>query len=269
MEDMAKLNPSPALLVRSETPISECVRMMNEHNVGSVLVVDDETGSQIQGIFTERDLLRKIETIEKGLHWKRPVRTIMSAPVKTLDYSKISQAPKIMLREGFRHLPIVSIDEDKTEHLVGVISMRDLFEILSNESDKLIQSGAPKFDRIEILTQDERLRELLRQVLAPTGRKRRTTMHTELRAVKLIGATDANRRDLLLIDIDDLKTQEWVKSLRVLNSMKSAPYTVIVFDPTKHTPKVVKILERLCDTRRFALFSKPINLIPLFEGLFE
>ncbi len=38
-------------------PISECVKLMEDHNIGSVIVVDHESPV---GIFTERDLIKTI-----------------------------------------------------------------------------------------------------------------------------------------------------------------------------------------------------------------
>jgi GTP-binding protein Era len=37
-----KINPSPALITRADTKMSECIKMMNDHHIGSILVVSDQ-----------------------------------------------------------------------------------------------------------------------------------------------------------------------------------------------------------------------------------
>ena len=122
------VRPKPALAVKADTPIGECVRLMKEHNVGSVLVISDDEKGDLVGIFTERDLLKMIKIVDEGRHLDKPVRTVMTKKVKTIDYTRIHEALDIMVENGFRHLPVVSTGNDGKVRVAGVISMRDLLK---------------------------------------------------------------------------------------------------------------------------------------------
>ena len=104
------------------TSIREAAKTMHENAVGSVLVVDEN--GKLQGIFTERDLVRVVAT-DKDLN--RPVKEFMTKSVETLKPNdSLWKALEIMTNLGVRHIPIV--DDDRKP--LGVVSMRDLLDRL-------------------------------------------------------------------------------------------------------------------------------------------
>jgi CBS domain-containing protein len=108
----------PLVTVNAETPVLEVIRLMAEHHIGSVLVVN---GQQLEGIATERDYARKV--ILKGRSSQdTPVRIIMSTPVTTVspDFS-VNDCMAIMTEKHFRHLPVI-----ENGVLVGMVSIGDL-----------------------------------------------------------------------------------------------------------------------------------------------
>jgi len=84
-----------------------------------VLVID--TGAQLLGIVTERDLMTRV--LAKALD---PARTTL-AQVMTPNPrcigpdTKVADAVLIMIERGFRHLPVVADDGS----ILGVFSARD------------------------------------------------------------------------------------------------------------------------------------------------
>src|SRR5687768_11617513 len=56
-ESVARLNPTQAHVVQPTQPIADAVKIMRERKVGCVLVCEQR---RIIGIFTERDLLRRV-----------------------------------------------------------------------------------------------------------------------------------------------------------------------------------------------------------------
>jgi len=101
------------------------------------------------GIFTERDLVRRVDEIQHGGYWEKTVSTVMSPPVITLSIYELSKAAEMMIRCRIRHLPVIYEDESQKQHLAGVISMRDLFEDLVRDETKSSDEA-----RIAILTRD-------------------------------------------------------------------------------------------------------------------
>lgn len=110
------------------TPVLEAAKKMSEHNVGSILVLDD--ARHLVGIFTERDLLRRV--VLEGLDAaSTPVRQVMSADVYTVP----PEAPRqevlqLMNERHIRHVPVL---RDGT--VIGVISLRDILRFENLEKD--------------------------------------------------------------------------------------------------------------------------------------
>ena len=58
--------PSPAIVVPADMTIGDAVRKMRDNKVGSLLVVREIKPHDLVGVFTERDLLNKIDEIQHG-----------------------------------------------------------------------------------------------------------------------------------------------------------------------------------------------------------
>lgn len=102
---------------------------MLERRVGSVVVVD---AKKVVGIFTERDVLKKLALSGRDPA-KVPVDELMTAPVKTATPETTpGDALGTMLEYHFRHLPVV----DSAGRLRGVLSIRSL---LHEQMEKLRQ----------------------------------------------------------------------------------------------------------------------------------
>ncbi|GAB6945899.1 CBS domain-containing protein [Vulcanisaeta sp. JCM 16161] len=106
---------------KSTDPITCAVAKMYMHNVGSVLVIDED--ERPVGIFTERDLVR---VVAEGISLDTPLMKVMSRKLITANVSEsvISAAMK-MIENNIRHLPVV--EEGRA---VGMVSIRDLVRAL-------------------------------------------------------------------------------------------------------------------------------------------
>ena len=105
---------------------------MCDRNIGAVCVLDAE--GRLQGIFSERDLLRRV--VLKHLHPEEvPVRDVMSAIDVVIDCADTPhEALERMERIGSRHLPVV--DGDK---FIGMLSMRDIMRVEISEQGAELQ----------------------------------------------------------------------------------------------------------------------------------
>ncbi len=108
--------------IRVEASAADAIRMMLDRHVGAVGVVDTE--GRVAGIFTERDVLRKLALTGRDPE-KAPVRDLMTTPVELATLSTLpGEALEIMLERHFRHLPVV----DNAGKLLGMLSIRNLLE---------------------------------------------------------------------------------------------------------------------------------------------
>ncbi|MDD4295360.1 MAG: CBS domain-containing protein [Ruminiclostridium sp.] len=104
--------------VSPDTTIKEAAQMMQQHNVGSIPVVDN-TG--LVGIVTDRDIV--VRNIAHGQDpISTPVKNIMTSQVMTAtpeeDVQAISQK---MSTQQIRRVPVV-----ENKQLVGMVSLGDI-----------------------------------------------------------------------------------------------------------------------------------------------
>jgi CBS domain-containing protein len=111
------LMTSDVLTAAPEDTIGETAQKMVELGVSSAVVSDY---GRLIGIVTERDLTRAVAGRVHSSEAR--VREWMTADPVTLSRdASPAEAAKLMLENGFRHVPIV---ED--ERTVGIISIRDV-----------------------------------------------------------------------------------------------------------------------------------------------
>lgn len=110
-------------IVTPEDSVISAVELMIENDIGSVIVVEEETDSVV-GIFTERDILRRFMTSRsKFIHLK--ISEVMTKPVHTVNpETRLSEAVKMMKKYDVARLPVV----DKENHLLGILFWKDIFD---------------------------------------------------------------------------------------------------------------------------------------------
>jgi CBS domain-containing protein len=115
---LGELEPKPAISVDESASIHDAIQSMLEHQIGAVLVV---RGGRAVGIFTERDVLRRVA--DTGMDRGRPVTEVMTPNPETLSLDAgIAFALNRMIVRGYRHVPIV----DKDGRPVAVLSVREV-----------------------------------------------------------------------------------------------------------------------------------------------
>jgi CBS domain-containing protein len=111
--------------------VFDAVKAMVAANVGAILVTD---GENIEGIFTERDYLRRI-AVEGRTSRDTMVSEVMSSPVMCFTpETTIEEGMALMTDRRIRHAPVVAEGE-----LVGMISIGDLVKFTSQRQSFQIQ----------------------------------------------------------------------------------------------------------------------------------
>ena len=114
-------------VAKGET-VLRAAQVMNEHRIGALVVLE---GDQIAGMFTERDVLRRVVGEERAPAATR-VEEVMTAEVACCTpQTPVEEARAAMKNQRIRHLPVV----DGERRLRGLVSIGDLnaFESASKE----------------------------------------------------------------------------------------------------------------------------------------
>lgn len=117
--------------IAPDEPVLVAIRMMAEHYVGALLVLEGDT---LAGIVSERDYARKV--ILKGRSSaETPVRDIMTSQVITVGPDDTTDTcMRICTERHVRHLPVV--DSGK---VVGVLSIGDLVKAVIDAQSREIE----------------------------------------------------------------------------------------------------------------------------------
>lgn len=110
------------ITVKPETPIIEAIRLLTEHKISGMPVVDDEM--HVKGILSEKDVLEIL--IRRDVQFQETVGDYMTR--KVISYSEDESAIavcKFFLKSHFRRVPIV-----KDGKLIGIVSRRDLIALI-------------------------------------------------------------------------------------------------------------------------------------------
>jgi CBS domain-containing protein len=122
IESVSRLHPTTPLWIGPEQTIAEAITLMRQKQVGCLLVGQQ---AEMVGIFTERDLLRRVLAVGKPL--TVPVAECMtSRPVTVHRKEPIGAAIRRMEEGGYRHLPVV----DEAGVVVGVLSVKQIVHYL-------------------------------------------------------------------------------------------------------------------------------------------
>ncbi len=106
------------MTVGSATPLPELLRVLEEHHIGGVPVVDDDT---LTGIVSERDVVRRLASAGAAL-LTATVGDLMTTDVISCDPSDdLDRVATTMTEHRFRHMPVVS-----DGRLVGLVTIGDV-----------------------------------------------------------------------------------------------------------------------------------------------
>lgn len=119
------------LSVPPDSLVIDAIRMMNEKEVGALLVMD---GDNLVGILSERDYTRKV-ILKNRSSSDTMVKEIMTADLKTVNPSQsVDECMVIMSENHIRHMPVV-----KNGSVIGVLSIMDILKNIISEKEFIIE----------------------------------------------------------------------------------------------------------------------------------
>ena len=127
VDELMHANP---VVVDADASVVATVNTMNERRMGCVLV---QKSGKLVGIFTERDVLRKVVFHDGNRSWK--VETVMTPnPVTLPPTASVAFALNKMSVDGYRHIPIV----DKDGKAIGILSMKQIVHFVADFFPKAV-----------------------------------------------------------------------------------------------------------------------------------
>jgi CBS domain-containing protein len=107
--------------------VLETVRAMVELNIGAVPIIH---GGKLVGIFSERDLMRRVVAEGRDPRATCLAEVMTDDPLAVGTGEDLETCMALMRRHGFRHLPVCHEGQ-----LVGMVSLRDILLHDLNEKD--------------------------------------------------------------------------------------------------------------------------------------
>lgn len=124
---MLSAKESKVVTARPDATVATAIDLLKQKRIGALVISDD--GNRIQGILSERDVVRALVD-HGGDLLKMPVSALMTRAVKTCSLdANIHDVMSEMTNSRIRHLPV--LDDGK---LCGVISIGD---VVKNRLDEL------------------------------------------------------------------------------------------------------------------------------------
>jgi CBS domain-containing protein len=122
------------IVAYGDEPVRTAARLMRQHHVGDVIVVEDRGGRRYPiGIVTDRDLV--VEVLEAGVDPEQVVLAdLLIKPLLTArEDDGVADTLHRMHERGVRRIPVV----DDAGVLIGVLSIDDVLAVIAEEMSDL------------------------------------------------------------------------------------------------------------------------------------
>lgn len=109
--------------ISQQATVLDAAKLMNEHRIGALVVSGEgDQADQVLGIFTERDVLRRV-VAERRDPAQTTIADVMTRQVACISPdTPVEEARAIFRQRRIRHLPVV----DDNGRLQGMVSIGDM-----------------------------------------------------------------------------------------------------------------------------------------------
>ncbi|APA14259.1 hypothetical protein SS1G_11941 [Sclerotinia sclerotiorum 1980 UF-70] len=137
------LRPSQALQIKPNTTVAEAAQLMAAKREDCVLVTDDD--DRIAGIFTAKDLAFRV--VGAGIKAANiTIAEIMTKnPLCARTDTSATDALDLMVRKGFRHLPVM----DENQDISGILDITKCFYDAMEKLERAYSSSRKLYDALE------------------------------------------------------------------------------------------------------------------------
>ncbi|MDV6317017.1 DUF294 nucleotidyltransferase-like domain-containing protein [Idiomarina sp. HP20-50] len=166
----------------SQTSVQDAARIMAQHSVSSVLIVDDK---QLVGILTDRDLRNRV--VAEGLSFDVRVSAVMTQlPEFVYENRSLMDALTTMTSGNIHHLPVVNAHNEP----VGMLTATDLIRLQRSDPVFLISAIRKATSKSQLIEEAKKLPDYLQSF---ANRVKQTSVLGRL----LASVTDGMTRQLI------------------------------------------------------------------------
>ena len=165
--------------------VTEAARLMRQHHVGDVIVVEDRDGKRVPcAILTDRDIAIAVVALDIDPNAVSVGEVVQSDLVTGSRQASVTEIVELMRRHGVRRIPIV----DDGGALTGIVTADDVVDFVAREmtaAADMSERRARTGDALAAATVDDILRHLARETAALAKMiSREQTQEIELRRAR-------------------------------------------------------------------------------------
>lgn len=137
------LKPSQALQIKPNTTVAEAAQLMAAKREDCVLVTDED--DRIAGIFTAKDLAFRVVGAGVKARDISIVDIMTKNPLCARTDTSATDALDLMVRKGFRHLPVM----DENQDISGILDITKCFYDAMEKLERAYSSSRKLYDALE------------------------------------------------------------------------------------------------------------------------
>jgi len=148
---------SPVMTVAPDLPLKEAARLLVQHNISALPVVD--AGGELLGIVSEADLLEletrpdprsQLTPLPAAARPPQLVSEVMTREVIAMaDDTDVAHLASLMLMAHVKRIPIL-----RGRRLVGIVSRRDVIKVVARRDTKIRDEVQDLLDRQGLMRPD-------------------------------------------------------------------------------------------------------------------
>ncbi len=142
--DVGELCNRSVVYAERALPLPEAARLMREHHVGSLVVVDERGAGRVPvGILTDRDIVVAVVAGEVDPRTLTVGEVIGPNLVSARETDSVFDVLRMMRQRGIRRVPVVAPDGT----LAGIVTVDDLLEVVAEQLNDLVRAIATERSR--------------------------------------------------------------------------------------------------------------------------
>ncbi len=122
------------VVIGKDESVREAAKLMREHHVGDLIVVEDKDGKRVPvGILTDRDLVVEVLALDVDMDAVSAGDTMSFELVTAKEDDDLQETLALMRQKGVRRIPVV----DTEGALAGILTVDDVIDVLAEELNDL------------------------------------------------------------------------------------------------------------------------------------